>query len=391
MRIILITSKLNFISAGGSVLDLHLKAKSLHELGHTVTVVTAFSPANKINQPLPYIVKEADLTASGWIPQQRGLYLLLKKYESEADAFYIDGNTFLYGGGFYRWLGGKVPVVAFFNIKLSCWSDTQNNDKKKQTSLAKLKRKIRFLIEKYIGVPIANHLDAFIFTTPMVERLYLNFGFKKEKSHVIPDFINTEDIVKKCNITHQTIAEHQAAASPVTLFCSGRMIPEKGFDLVIKAFAAVKTKENFRVIMSGGGPDRDRLMALAKELNSDSFISFPGWVKKEELEQFFRQAHIFILPKWWIEYTSVLLIEAMAYGLPCIVPKGGGLEWLTQKGALTFSEDSVEELTRQIETLGANAELRRELALNSFSKSKELDYRKLGRELESIMRQDFSL
>ena len=61
MRIVFITSKLNFETAGGSVLDLHLKAKSLLELGHEVTVVTAFSRANKINQPLPYTVKEEDI------------------------------------------------------------------------------------------------------------------------------------------------------------------------------------------------------------------------------------------------------------------------------------------------------------------------------------------
>ena len=163
------------------------------------------------------------------------------------------------------------------------------------------------------------------------------------------------------------------------------MIPEKGFDLIIKAFAAIKDKERFRVIMSGGGPDRDRLLMLTKELKLDSFISFPGWVKKEDLAKFFREAHIFILPKWWIEYSSVLLVEAMAHGLPCIVPRGGGLEWLVQKGALTFKEDNVWKLTEQIEVLGSSTELRTKLAESNLFKAKELDYRKLSTSLESIM------
>ena len=229
MRIVMFASKLNFETAGGSVLDLHLKAKSLYELGHAVTVVTAFSLANKINQSLPYVVKEEDVSAAGWTSQQRGIYKLLKKYEPEADVFYIDGNNFLYGGGAYRLLGGIISVIGFFNIKLSCWSDTQNNDKKKQTLLAKLKRRIRLLVEKNLGVPVANHLDAFIFTTPMVEKLYLDFGFKKNKSHVIPDFVNTQDIINQEGLTSEVIATHQASTPPGKLILLRPDDPREGF------------------------------------------------------------------------------------------------------------------------------------------------------------------
>ena len=139
--------------------------------------------------------------------------------------------------------------------------------------------------------------------------------------------------------------------------------------------------------MSGGGPERDQLIALTQKFKLEPFISFPGWVKKEELEWFFQTAHIFILPKWWIEYTSVLLIEAMAHGLPCIIPRGGGLEWLAQTGSFNFMEDSIAGLKEQIEILGRDAQQRTALAQNNLAKAQELDYGKLGNRLANIIQE----
>lgn len=374
MKVVMFTSKLNFATAGGSVLDLHLKAESLRKLGHQVTVVTTFSHANKINQPLLYKVEEEEISAPNWFVQQWRFYFLLKKYELQTNVLYIDGNNFLYGGGFYRWLGGKIPIIAFFNIKLSCWFNS-----------TKIKSRIRLFLEHSLGVDVVNHLDAFIFTTPMIEKLYLDFGFDKFKSHVIPDFVNTKQIVMNHQLTNEVLEEHQKSARQVIIFCSGRMIPEKGFDLIIKAFAKIKDKEKFRIIMSGNGSERDKLMSLANSFHLESFISFPGWVKKEELVDFFRSSHIFILPKWWIEYSSVLLIEAMAYGLPCIVPQGGGLEWLLGAGAYLFKEGDADSLANALEQLGQDIDCRIKLGKLNLAKAKNLDAGLLATQLEKIL------
>src|SRR3989338_9944909 len=122
MRAVLITSKLNFETAGGAVLDLHWKAKRVAERGHDVTVVTAFSRANRAIHQLPYKVREEDIAPLGdLLSIQRGAYRILKKYENEADVFYVDGHIFLYGAGFYLLTGGKTPVAAFFNVRLNSW------------------------------------------------------------------------------------------------------------------------------------------------------------------------------------------------------------------------------------------------------------------------------
>ncbi len=394
MRILLITSKLNFETSGGSVFDLHLKAIGLQDLGHQVEVVTAWSSFNKMGNPpvsLPYKHHCEEVGTARLIGMQQGIYRILKKYEKTFDVAYIDAHMFLYGGGLYRWLGGTMPVVGFFNQKLNCWGDSVNNETLKQTPLARLKRRGRLLIEKYLGMSMAARLDAFIFNTPQVGKLYIDFGiFKgwspekiKAKSFILEDFLDTVAIIKEEKITPASIRAHQTAA-PITIFSAGRMIKEKGFDLIIRAFELLPDRERYRVVLCGGGPDYDRLVALVKEKKLEQYITFPGWVKKEEVPQFFRQGHIFVYPKWWIEYGAIVLMEAMSFGLPSIVPAGGALQWLLGDGGLTFLTDDVASLAQRLEALGADAKARVRYGEQALQRARAFDYRQLTLSLEKI-------
>lgn len=384
MHFFLITSKLNFETAGGSVADLHLKARGLVELGHQVTVITAFSRANKINRELPYAVIEENINSGRLLAIQYGVYKILKKYSKKADAFYIDGHIFLYGGGLYRIFGGQKPIAAFFNIRLNCWGDTQGNITN-PSIFKKIKKKIRYTLEHQIGVKIANRLDAFIFNTPQVENLYMTWGFNKNKSSVIEDFVDTAAIEALRSPLNE-LTERQQSATPITFFTAGRMIPEKGFDMVIRAVASMPDKKNLRVIMSGGGPEYEKLVALAQELGVTNFFQFPGWVNRDQLQDLFLKSQVFIFPKWWIEYGSAVLTEAMAFGLPLIIPAGGALEWLSSKAALPFAANSIDDLATKMNLLKNSAELRTTLTKNSCDRILELDCRKLATKLQIILK-----
>src|SRR3989344_7244997 len=118
MRIVFITSKLNFVTSGASVTELDLTIRTLIKLGNEVATVTFFSYQNNIPDLLPYSVIEENVTSRRLLGIQKGIFQLLKKYESQADFFHIEGHLFLYGAGLYRLLGGKVPIAAFFNREL---------------------------------------------------------------------------------------------------------------------------------------------------------------------------------------------------------------------------------------------------------------------------------
>lgn len=62
--------------------------------------------------------------------------------------------------------------------------------------------------------------------------------------------------------------------------CLGRMAPEKGFDVVLRAFAALKQeRDDFHLTLIGGGPALPSLKALTTELNLEDFVTFAGFIE----------------------------------------------------------------------------------------------------------------
>ncbi len=146
MRIYLFTSKLNFKTSGGSVIDLHRKAKGFKEARYNVTVVTGYSQSNFIDVALPYDLKEESTLTKNYFGVQKSFFDFLKKYENTADVFYIEGHSYIFSAIFYKLLGGKVPIIAFFNFKLT--SIENNLTLLKSTSLLKyFKSKFKYFLE----------------------------------------------------------------------------------------------------------------------------------------------------------------------------------------------------------------------------------------------------
>lgn len=376
MRILFVTSKLNFETAGGSVPDLDLKVKTLTVYGHEVSVLTVFSERNTYTT-VPYpVIKEHLPHTMRLVLVQYKLFRFLKKYENDFDLFHIEGQ-FAYGGGLYRRLGGKRPVVVFFNREPIAWIPVEG-------TLRKIKHALRVAIEKTAGAFLANAVDRMVFTNPNLQKGFADFGLHAPHS-LMPDFANPEEKYTALGVSEPVPEERGKPKESVLLLASGRMIPEKGFGVILDALSHIKNKEKFQLIISGDGPDKPRLEQMVADLNLEGSVSLPGWVKKEELLEYLAKADIFILPKWRTDLTSVLLLEAMIFGAPCVIPQDTGIAWVAGQGGLTFIEDDAKDLAQKIEQLVSNPDLRVSLSRGCLSRMKELDYKKMGRELESIM------
>lgn len=369
MRIFFITSKLNFRTAGGSIEEFDLMIRTLQELGNEVTTLTVFPSGNKIPLPLPYKVVEEKIQASGLLGIQWGIFKLLKKYEAQADIFHLDGHLFLYGAGLYRHLGGKVPVSAFFNRELSSWPENKSFFFRTPSDglLLILKKRLRFYIEKCIGMPLANGLDLCSFISPMFQIEYEKFGLNtKGKSLVIGDPIDLKKISEKNSITEESYIKRNKKNSPLIIFYSSRMASGKGFDVLLTAFSKVKNKEDFHLILGGAGPEEKMVKKMIADFGLRKYVELPGWVDKTQLFAYHKQADIFIQADWMIYGTSISLLYAMAFGLPCILPGGGGLEWVASDCALYFKNRDTDDLARKIEQLGGDYSLRAQLSHNCF-------------------------
>jgi glycosyltransferase involved in cell wall biosynthesis len=388
MKIYFITAKLDFVNSGGSIEEFDLTIRTLQKFGHQVTVVTTFSEANDLVEDLPYTIIEERIKARGLLGIQWGIYKILKKYQSKAEIFHLDGHNFLYGAGLYRRLGGKVPVSAFFNRELSFWPEDKSIFFKKYypvpSLLKKFKKRVRTLVETMLGMPLANGLDLCSFITPMYQETYFRSGLKKAKSgFVLGDPIDLKGIMKKNNVTEHSYRDRNKSQGPFTILFSSRMAPNKGFDMLLTAFAKLKNKDNFRLILGGRGPEEKWVHKLIDSLGIKQYVELPGWVSKEQLFLYHKEADIFVQPEWRSEGMSISLLYALAFGLPAVYVDGGGLQWVAKDAALYYQRGNAADLANKIEQLADSYQLREELSKNCYQRivSDQLNYEKQIKQL----------
>lgn len=99
----------------------------------------------------------------------------------------------------------------------------------------------------------------------------------------------------------------------------------KGIDYLLRALALVKQQGNrFIVLVAGDGPDRTALSSLAYELGISEDITFLGNRTKPQVAELMRQVDFLALTSRW-DNQPVVVLEAMASGLPVLVSRVGGI------------------------------------------------------------------
>ncbi len=137
-------------------------------------------------------------------------------------------------------------------------------------------------------------------------------GIKRSQIHVIYNGVVTEDFEERTSRTpeHPWFADPQ----PVVL-AMGRLVPQKDFTTLIKAFAGVSKQSDARLLILGDGPMRGELEALAKSLDLHERISMPGF--SENALAYLKRAKLFVLSSRFEGFGNVVA-EALACGTPVV-------------------------------------------------------------------------
>jgi glycosyltransferase involved in cell wall biosynthesis len=103
-------------------------------------------------------------------------------------------------------------------------------------------------------------------------------------------------------------------------------------------------------------------------------VIFHGVVGLKDLEKFYSEADIFVLPSLY-EPFGIVFAEAMSFGLPIIATRVGGIPELVEDGENGFlvPPKDVNSLADAIDKLVSDAELREKFGRRSYEKSMKLN------------------
>ncbi len=149
---------------------------------------------------------------------------------------------------------------------------------------------------------------------------------------------------------------------PFRIGYTGRLVKEKGVDLLIRAMEGMSG--NWTLHILGSGPDRGRLERIARKLGIEDRVCFESPLPSYAMSDFFRQLDLCVLPSItrpnWREQFGRVLIEAMACQVPVLGSDCGEIPNVIGGAGLIFPEGDVGLLRDKIKALWCDPSLRRE-------------------------------
>ncbi|MFA7050288.1 MAG: glycosyltransferase family 4 protein, partial [Patescibacteria group bacterium] len=148
---------------------------------------------------------------------------------------------------------------------------------------------------------------------------------------------------------------------------AGRLVPWKGFAVLIKAFKDFNEKESkSKLLIAGEGGEKESLLTLIKNLNLEKSVILLGRLDRNLLMKYLKTSDLFVLNTSY-EGFSHQLLEVMALGLPLLTTRvGGNVELVTNReNGLFFDFNDLDKITELMFEFFSDSVLRYKLSENS--------------------------
>ncbi|HHU51328.1 MAG TPA: glycosyltransferase family 4 protein [Firmicutes bacterium] len=171
------------------------------------------------------------------------------------------------------------------------------------------------------------------------------FQLPEDKIRIIPNGVFPEAF-RSLSVNPQEIRNRYAAPHEKIVFYVGRLVFEKGLDLLLEAAVKVLSRVNdVKFVIAGKGPYEAHLKEKARRLGIYERIYFTGYIDDQIRNALFNTASVAVFPSIY-EPFGIVALEAMAAGTPVVVTDTGGLGEVVHHGrnglkAFSNSPDSL--------------------------------------------------
>lgn len=179
------------------------------------------------------------------------------------------------------------------------------------------------------------------------------------KTRIIPGGIYLESFPpeRKIKIINK---KYKLKDKKVVLF-TGKLTPQKGVSYLVKAAKDIKGD----VYIIGDGPEKKNLEDLVYKMNLNNvhLLGYMGDEKREELDEFYYRADVFVVPSVWDEPLGLVILEAMVTKTPIIATRKGGIPLAVKDGVNGFliRPENSRQIVESCNKLLGNDELRKKM------------------------------
>lgn len=196
------------------------------------------------------------------------------------------------------------------------------------------------------------------------------FQLPGDKVVTIPNGVNGANYQAEYS---SNFRKHYASPEEKIVFYVGRIVREKGIQVLLQAIPQILSKNNqTKFIIAGKGPFLDNLKEQANYLGIADRIYFTGFVDDETRNKLYQVADVAVFPSLY-EPFGIVALEAMITRTPVVVSNVGGLAEFIKDGenGLTIAPNNPAQLAEKILFLFNNKEKAREISINGYRMVKD--------------------
>jgi mannosylfructose-phosphate synthase len=368
---------LGITDTGGQVLYVLELAKALSQLGIKVDIYTRwFDPDRKQIDPIPGFpdVRVIRIPAGPWkFVIKEEIYDLLPVLTQNLTAFIRENNLdydlfhghYVDAGIVTLELAKIFNKPAFFTAhSLGAWKrERMEGDPTEMEEQFNFSHRIKE--EQRIYAACNGHT---VTSQLQLEKLMNLYGYKGDNVVVIPPGVN----IHKFKPLQPGEPAKKTDLPDKYIFCLSRIDSNKGYDLLLNAFAKVCEKVHDVCLVTGGGSENpqprekevlDMMRRIMKEKKIEDKIVFVGHVVEKLMVPYYQNAQFFVMPSIF-EPFGMTVQEAMASGITVIASKFGGINTVLthEKDGLLIDPKNEEEFAGSMLRLLEDLEFRDRLS-----------------------------
>lgn len=240
----------------------------------------------------------------------------------------------------------------------------------------------RHVLEQAVGWAYRSAGRVVALSEGVREDIISRYRVKKKKVKRIYNPVNLNQIHRLCRqeAGDDVHADYEYQYRIITI---GKLLPQKGQDLLIRAMSSM-VHQSVHLTILGEGPDREQLKALASCLKVSERVSFLGF--KKNPYAYLRGMDLFVLPSRWEGFGHVI-VEAMACGVPVLsadCPSGPSEIIKHGMNGILCRPDSASSLSGSIDELLGNQKLRQHIRKNALNTIERFEIGKIVTEYEDL-------